>query len=356
MRHLLVPLFAGAAILACDDLDTPKDVDCPAERGPFELGAGRVSGTLAFDPIDKPLSQGDVLVVHGTAHHEDGLAIREVRIAGVAATRDEFNFQAFTAEVPYQKIAAAGPLSAQAQITFEAAAIDACGNRYPFASATVDVDPTPTIAVDELAMTVVYPGDRTFLPTDGTTPALVTITASGRALGAVVRVQASSGTLANVGPSGDVTLSAPLGTTDSASATVLVYGTEPGTITLTAVVENQLASALVEVAGPPTLSPAAATLVPGESLAVAVDASGEVRCRADHDDDLVVTSDGAPIDGELVAIGGPLTITAVAEPTGSGVTVVVTCQDPYGQSASGRYTLTVEAPEDPGEEPPDGGF
>jgi len=333
----------------CSDLDQPTEVACPDERGPFELGEGRVSGTLEFDAPDKPLSRGDVLTVHGTAHHEDGLAIREVRVAGVAAQRDEFNFESFSVEVPYQNVASAGPLTEQGQVTFEAVAIDACGNRYPFAVATVDVDPTPTVAVDELALEVSYPSERGFLPADGTTPALVTITGAGRAVGAVVRVSASGGELKNVDDSGDVVLSAPAGTTDSGSATVLFYGTEPGTVTITALVEDKLASGLIEVAGPPAFAPERATLVPGMSLDVTVEAAGEdVTCRATVDEDLQVLVDGTPLDIEPVSVQADedgvrtLSLEASAEPLGSGSSVVVTCEDVYGQSGTGRYTLSLD--------------
>lgn len=369
-RHpnLLLTWLSGAVLLtaACDGNNGATEVSCPSDRGPFELGAGRVTGTLEFDTPEKPLSRGDTLIVHGTAHHEDGLAIREVRVAGVAATRDEFNFKSFTVEVPYANIASAGPLTAQGQVTFEAVAIDACGNRYPFAEATVDVDPTPTVAVDELAIEVSYPPERDFLPADGTAPAILKITGQGRALGAVVRVQASSGRLESVDEQGDVTLAAPAGTTDQASATVLLYGTDAGTVTVTALVENQLASALVTVAGPPALSPEAATLVPGEALEVGIEGAGEtITCRASAVEDLGVSdANGDPLDSEpraIEAIDGARAVSVVASdtPAGSGGTIVVTCEDAYGQSGTGRYTLslgTFDGGDSGGDPGADGGF
>ncbi|MCC6625726.1 MAG: hypothetical protein IT385_31110 [Deltaproteobacteria bacterium] len=329
--------------LACDDSDQPTEVECPGARGPFELGEGRVTGTLEFDAPEQPLSRGDVLTVRGGAHHEDGLAIREVRIAGVSATRDEFNYKAFSASVPYQNIVSAAPLTAQGQVTFQAVAIDACGNRYPFAEATVDVDPTPSVAVDDLTIVVSYPAERTFLPADGSTPALVTITGMGRAVGATVRVSASAGELKNVDDQGDVVLSAPVGTLDSGTATVLFYGTEPGTVTITALVENKLASELIVVAGPPELSPEDATMPPGMSLEVAVEAAGdEVRCRATQSADLVALVDGNPLDDEPVTLGEDRTVVIEASPDAlDAATIAVTCLDVYGQSGTGRYTLSL---------------
>jgi len=334
----------GLAGAACDEVEAPTKVECPSERGPFQLGDGRVTGTLEFEPPEKPLTRGDVLTVQGSAHHEDGLAIREVRIAGVSAARDEFNFKGFSASVPYQNIVSAAPLSALGQVTFQAVAIDACGNRYPFAEATVDVDPTPSVDVDELTISVSYPQERTFLPADGSTPALVTITGIGRAVGATVRVSASGGELKNVDAQGDVVLSAPVGTLDQGSATVLFYGTEPGTVTLTALVENKLASELIVVAGPPALSPESASLPPGMSLEIAVEAAGdEVRCRATQGLGLAALVDGSAIDNEPVTLSEDHALVIEASPDAlDEASIAVTCVDVYGQSGTGRYSLSLD--------------
>lgn len=77
--------------------DSPASMDCPSSTGPFRMEDSRITGSIAFDPSGEPLGRGDSLFVSGTAFHEDGLAIREVRIAGVAAARDEFNFARWSA-------------------------------------------------------------------------------------------------------------------------------------------------------------------------------------------------------------------------------------------------------------------
>src|SRR5262245_52209957 len=95
-EHLaLIACFGWAA---CDDsTDGTTSIECPSEEGPFLLEDSRVTGTIAFDPPSEPLGRGDELMVTGTAFHEDGLAIREVRVAGATATRDDFNFGRWTA-------------------------------------------------------------------------------------------------------------------------------------------------------------------------------------------------------------------------------------------------------------------
>jgi len=351
MKTFVATVFAFAlpsltlSTLACEDNSGGDQITCPSGTGPFKLEDSRITGSMAFEPPTEPLGRGDTLFVSGTAFHEDGLAIREVRVAGISATRDEFNFGRWTASVTYEAIVTAGPTSAQGQVEFQAVAIDACGKRYPFATSIVGVDPSPHVDVADLVVTVEYPEDRTFIPASGAVPAIITISGSGRAAGAIVSVTVDSGNLRGLDDRGHVILAAPPEETESGSASLIFTPTEAGTATIVVTVENKLAVALVKVEGPPKLSPRRATLVPGSSIEVDVSGATEVVCSASEDIDLLVTHFDSPLSSEPMAIevdeGGRkvIVVEAVSDPSVSETEVVVTCTDEFGQIGSGRYRL-----------------
>ena len=363
----LTSLVALAGLLAgCDSGDDGKvQVECPSEAGPFRVEQSRVTGTLSFEPPTDPLGPGDTIFVSGTAFHEDSLAIREVRVAGVAATRDEFNFGRWTATVSYESIVTAAATSAEGQVVVTAAAIDACGKLYPFQTAVVDVDPTPHIAVDALTVNIEYPEERGFLPANGGVPAIITISATGRAAGAVVHVTADSGDLRGLNGASNVTLTESVSEDEDGNlvevgqATLIFTPSEAGTATLVATVEDKLAVALVKVAAPPTLSPRRATLPPGSSIEVDIGGATDVSCTASADDDLVATHFDAPLSEDAMVIdvdeGGRrvIEVTASIEPLQSETEVIVTCTDDYGQTGSGRYRLGEAAVDAGGEDIPE---
>lgn len=353
MKHRTpIAILAGLLLAACDNGDSGKtEIACPSESGPFLVEQSRVTGTMSFEPPTDPLGPGDTIFVSGTAFHEDSLAIREVRVAGVAATRDEFNFGRWSATVSYEAIVTAAATSAEGQVVVSATAIDACGKLYPFETAVVDVDPTPHIDVDDIVIAVEYPEERTFLPATGGVPAIITLQATGRAAGAVVHVTADGGDLRGLNGAGNVTLSETAAEDEEGNvaevgqATLIFTPSAAGTATIVATVEDKLAVALVKVAGPPTLSPRRATLAPGSSLEVDVDGATDVSCTASSDDDLSVTHFDAPLSEDPMVIdvdeGGRrvIVVAAAAEPLQSEAEVVVTCSDDFGQTGTGRYRL-----------------
>ncbi|HRE89852.1 MAG TPA: hypothetical protein PK095_12010, partial [Myxococcota bacterium] len=248
-------MIAALALMGCDAEDTEQvSAKCPDEAGPFTLDRSRISGSVEFDPPDDPLGRGDTLVIAGTAFHEDGLAIREVRVAGVLAQRDAFNFGRWTATVSYEAIVSAAETD-NGQVALEAVAIDACGARYPFTRFVVPVDPTPDIDVSSLTVSVEYPQELGFVPASGTTPAVVRIVGGGRAVGAVVSLTVDRGTLAGPDEEGKVVLAGAAGEVETGSATLLYYGAGAGTATIVATVEDKVAVALVLVGGAPSLAP-----------------------------------------------------------------------------------------------------
>lgn len=356
--------LAGSAVVSGCDSDEPLAVECPESAGPFKLADSRITGTFAFDPPVDPLPRGQTIFISGTAHHEDGLAIREIRVAGVAAARDEFNFARWSATVSYEAIVTASTTSAESQVQIEAVAIDACGKRYPFAVGVVTVDPSPDIDVQGLSVTVEYPGNGTFVPADGRAPAIVRITGTGRAAGAVVSVTADRGDLRGLDEEGKVVLAAPSGETGTAQATLLFYGTESGTAIVAATVEDKVAVALVKAEGPPSLAPGSATLGPGASIEVEVRGASAISCSATVSDDVQVLYAGEALGASPTAIeadeGGRrvLVVQTAAEPVDSTAEVTVTCTDAFGQVGGGVYRLgEATFPGGGGEEPPpDEGF
>jgi hypothetical protein len=342
--------FTGAC---ADDAGGAEGVDCPKIEGTITIATSRVSGTGSFDPPTKPLGRGAVLSIKGTAHHEDGLAIRQVLVAGLSATRDEFNFAKWSVEVPYETLVTSGPTSAMDQVTFKAEALDACGRRYPFAEWTVDVDPTPQIDVSGITIAVEYPSERNFLPADETTPAILTVTAEGRAAGATVTLAASGGTMRGLSDAGTIVLTAPLGAEEEgASATVLFVASVAGPQVVTATVDGQLASAIVVVAGPPKLAPHAATLVPGASLDLTIEAPApttpSLACSARPDPNLVVSYHGEPFDVAPVTVepegDGTFALHVEAPLEASEDTmVIVSCADAYGQTGTAQFNLVLPA-------------
>lgn len=349
-------ILVMCAVAACDSDDTEKVSDkCPTEAGPFSIDSSRISGSVEFTPPDDPLSRGDSLIITGTAFHEDGLAIREVRVAGVLAQRDAFNFGRWTATVSYEAIVSSAPTT-DGQVEIEATAIDACGARYPFTTFVVPVDPTPDIDVSELTLEVTYPQELGFVPASGATPAVIKVIGTGRAVGAVVSLTVDEGTLSGLEDSGDVVLAGPAGQVADGSATLLYYGASSGTATLVATVEDKLAVALVVVGGAPALAPRDATLAPGSTITISVSGEGEVSCVARASEDLSITAGEVVLDIEPVVVGEEgvreLVAAASAEPL-SDTEVVVTCTDAFGQSGTGRYRITgtsEDIPEDPPEE------
>lgn len=354
-RFSILVGFAGLAFApACDSEDTEQvSAKCPDEAGPFTLDRSRISGSVEFDPPADPLSRGDSLVIAGTAFHEDGLAIREVRVAGVLAQRDAFNFGRWTATVSYEAIVSAAATE-NGQVTLDAVAIDACGARYPFTRFVVPVDPTPDIDVSSLSISVEYPQELGFVPASGTTPAVLRIVGGGRAVGATVALTVDRGTLAGPDEEGKVVLAGPAGEVQTGSATLLYYGASAGTATIVATVEDKVAVALVLVGGSPSLAPREATLTPGSSITISVAGEGEVSCSARASDELSITSGEVVLDIDPVVVGEDgakeLVATASSEPLAESE-VVVTCTDAFGQTGTGRYRVTL-GDEPPDEEPP----
>ena len=349
-RTVLGLVLALAPLAACDSADSGETLSCPSDPGPFTLAKSRVTGTVSLEALpDAPLSKGDSIVVRGTAIHEDGLAIRQVVVAGVAAELNEFNFQRWTVTLTYEDLVLAGTPDAAGAVPVEADAIDACGNRYPFQTFTLPVDLTPNINITELTVTATYPGERSSLPSNQSAGAALTITASGRAGGAHVALYAASGKFQGVNAAGEVVLVAEPGT-DVATATALFYADTAGAVVITATAEDVLASTVVTAAARPVFAPGQAELVPGASFRALIVTDGVLDfCQASPTQGIAVRQDGSDIGTAAAAMERDEAGRYVLEVAGladakEDDSVTVTCRDEYGQSGSGMFTLTVTNP------------
>ncbi len=330
MSGVLLLLFAGCEL----DLQPPADtIDCS------EILPNSVQVTITGGPTSEEVDED--LVVTGTASHDAGLTVRSLSVAGVAATNDSFNFQTWTATVPYATLLSLSEDSEDGSATLWTEATDACLLSYEREAFTVLVDQDPGIEVGELALTLELPGEASFLPIDGTTAAVVTLTANPEAAGAVATLGASLGSF-----SGSDTLSLTLAGDglNAASAQAVFSATAEGSALLTAAAGGLVASQAVQIAGPPTLIPSEVTLDPGEQFALTVFTDGDVAtCSAGYAQGVTVTSGGDDLtesdtaedsDGD----GHVDLLISVSEDLEEEATVSVSCADSYGQRGYARAT------------------
>lgn len=350
-RKKLLPLALAVALAAlapaCDDL-RGDELACPKESGPFTAATSRVRGTVALDAVPTaPLGPGESVIVRGTANHLDGLAIRTIRVAGVAAELGSFNFGDWSVTLPYEAVVLVAPANAQGQVVVEAVAIDACNRSYPFATFALPVDQTPQLRVDDLQLTAAYPGERGFIPADASAAVTLTVEATGRAANAKVTLATDDpqGAFQGVDDDGRVTLSGG-DPEEPARATVIFYAGSPGGHVITARVEDKLASVVVRAAGAPVVSPDRATLVAGSGLDALVTAGGDLRsCQVTDRGGFSVTSaDGTAITAAPTAferVDDAYRLAIATDPDANETEeLTILCLDAYGQIGAGRYTLT----------------
>lgn len=294
------------------------------------------------------------LVVTGTASHPGGLAIRAVTVAGVAATNTGFNFSTWSVTVPI------GVLVAEATPTAEdpdvgtasiiADASDACEQTDTIDEIVgVQVDLTPVSEVEELSLALVtaLPDGVAYLPSDGSYPVMLQVTANADAVGASVNLTASAGTFSGADATGAVVLGGD--GVAAATANVQYSAAGDGPVLLYASADDQIAALALSAAGTPTLVPSNGELLAGQSTQVTALSDGTIaRCIATASDAGVFTADsgnvdllgawGAPVDGN--GDGSPEITVAVGADATTAATLVLTCEDVYGQASSAEFTFT----------------
>ena len=326
MRNAVITLVL-CLTPGCDS--DPTEPACAADA--------TITGGVIAGPTDQIVDKD--LHVRGVAAHSDGLTIRRILVAGIAATNDGFNFDNWSATIPIDTLA--GMARTTTPVTIDVTAVDACQRTFKLDSFMANVDPTPGVRVTQLTITPQISSGLDYLPANGSVPAILIITGNADAAHAVVTLSASVGTF--TGATGNQATLEGDGTA-AATATVLYAATTPTSqaVLITASAKGQLAQTTVRVAGPPTLLPSAATLAPGQDVAVTVATQGTVQeCQATPATGLTITSGGnlmsAP--GGIDTNGDHLIdIDVKADtPLTAAASSTITCRDPYGQFSTGTY-------------------
>jgi hypothetical protein len=321
-------------LLTSCELSRQEELDCTTQK------SGTTRGVIISGPTSELVTQD--LVVRGSAEHSEGLAIRRVLVAGVAATNQGFNFDSWSATLPVATLAGL-PVDEDGRVTVKAIAEDACLHRSELASFPLRVDPNPSVRVDQLTLTITYPSGENLLPADGHTPAVVTVQANPEAMNATVMLSTQNGSFQGTS-GGTVVLTGDR--KSPASTHVLYTSTVPGTFVLTAESKGRMATTSVQVVGPPTLAPNAASLSPGQKTRITVFSGAPVKeCQATPSTGLTVTSG----DINLMATPGASDTNgdervdfevAAADDLAAAAATTVTCRDVFGQTVSGVFSAS----------------
>jgi hypothetical protein len=330
---------------------------CTGSVAQLECDNRSVVGTITAGPQDG-VFRGSAFPVSGTAT-TDGIAIRSITVGGVPARPGSTSFGTWSVDIPMTTLQTLAVPSTDAdageddgEVTLSATAIDACGLPHPIGEDfTIQVDLSPDTVIDRLTLDRSIPGGASFIPVDGTTPAVLTLTANPSARNALVTLSTSLGALS---PGASVVLGGD-GASD-ATATLLVYGDSPddaGTALITATAEDFLASTTVALAGGPTLYPDAAALRAEGSQVVTATSDGDIAsCSAftATPDAFTATVGTTPILGTTVEDDdgdGQIQITVAHLPGSTAdATLQLSCCDRYHQCTGvdeGLYTFTAAA-------------
>lgn len=323
----------------------------------LECDANTVSGTISTGPTDEVV-RSDTFTVTGTAI-SDGIAIRSITVGNVAAKADSANFATWSVAVPIGTLLSLASTVDDADgdgtvpVELTAVATDACGDTHDVgAPFTVSVDTSPDTRVTSLALSVSLPSSgASFIPVDGSSVALITLTANPESANATVQLSASRGTLM---PGASVVLAGD--GVQSATSSFLLVGDsadDAGTALLTATVEEYLASATVNMAGAPSLYPGSGSLSEGADQVVTVASDGDIdscwALAADTSAISVTSGDSSLFDGPVTDGDGDRNIEIHVKQTGpadEGATVRVVCCDRYnqcsddGDDSAGVYTYS----------------
>jgi hypothetical protein len=347
-RHPTRPL-AVAAAFACAASTTVSggcELFASPELEPTCPAASRVqvdANVLESQPV-----RGNA-TIRGTAHQPDGLALRSVSVAGIPATSTAPDFASFEVLVPFAVLTSerGDEGTAKLQILIE----DSCG--------TVNKAGTVEVAVLDsslsgLAVDIVPSlAGAGFLPTSVTAPALVEVRTAEGGEGALVHLAVTGGRFLTPGDDDgadeiDVTLFSS-GDEGSASAQAVLVADQDGLAQVLATGGGEQAEDSIPAAGPPVVSPFAASLSDDEQLGVTVQSrAGTLFCRADVD----------PADAEITVVGvaggeavgatersldvpaAGLQLLVTAGDVDADDSITLTCRDGYGQTASATFSGT----------------
>ncbi len=318
-------LALSFAMFGCDELPTDK-ANCTGEITVVPLpsnGGKTVRGDLS---------------VKGTADHSGDLTIQRITVGGIEAKKDGFNFNTWSVVVPLGVLMDLAP-DENGDRLVPVTATDTC-----FQDFVTDFPIRAALPIEAITVDATYPEGESYIPANGKFGATIAIAASPSAAGEKVTLQSSdggtfAGTVGNqIGLSGD-------GKTD-ATATVLFTSTQVGESFITAKIESLTSNPKkVRVVGAPALFPSTSTLAAKQTVRIAVTTDGRIEsCQATPAKFMTVKSGNV----DLMAMPGAtdvnndgtidIDITA-ADVVDMESNVTITCRDPFGQTASGTYTV-----------------
>lgn len=313
-----------ALALACQEL---RGADAPTTPAAAGITLTPTSG-LKADPT------ATELVIGGVAEHEHDFAIRRIQVGGVDATSQAFNFSRWTAALKLDALRTL-PRDAEGRVTLAVSVTDACGT-YVADPLSIDMD------VPRFTLATRYPHGADYIPDDGVTEAILTISADKSAAGSELRVSAEPPDgLTFIGLTGDRATLVAVG--DGAQAQVRVASKLAGDVTLQVRSTSALESATLKVAAPPRFVPGDLVLPPSAVRNVTVLSEGRLReCQAAGLPGLAVTLAGADITKAPASDPGDgrawvLTVAADAM-IGEG-TATVTCRDTFLRESTLAVTL-----------------
>ena len=352
-RRPLFPILL-CLLFGCEGVDIfatpPLDPNC--EAGDPEI---RFATAAPSQPVQSDLT------LAGSIEGFDDLAIHRVVVAGVPATNEGFNFQRWSVTIPLSRLLllAAEPQGSDGGIAFPTALIDvymedACGARYeqdPAFNMRVEVLGGAGV-VRDLTLDVVAPGTATFIPADGIVPATVTVEALASSATGVVELRTSIGTFADTGERTTSVVLQSAGMRARASA--LLSSTTPGQMQITARANLETASATLTAAGAPTIFPPAGTLLASQVTLVRVESLGRLEsCSATPSPGFRVTSMDESVDLTRFPLApdgstpGTILVRVEAQTVTAEARTQLQCQDIFGQTARGEYTVLPPPPPEP---------
>lgn len=323
-------LFSGMLVLAvvafgCDELPADEKVcDGEVTIAPLPSNGGK---TVRAD-----------MNVKGTADHTGDLTIQRITVGGIEVKKDGFNFNTWSVVVPLGVLLDLPPDDNGDRLV-PVMATDTC-----FRDFTTDFPIRAALPIESIIVDAKYPDGEAYIPATGKFGATVTIAASPSAAGEKVTLQSSeggvfAGSIGNqIGLAGD-------GKTD-ATATVLFTSTQVGDVFVSAKIDSLTSNVKkIRVVGAPALFPSTSSLIAKQTVRIAVVTDGRVEsCQATPSKYMTIKSG----DVDLMAMPGATDVdndgTIDIDITGADTvdmqsTVSITCRDPFGQTASGTYTV-----------------
>ncbi len=338
-------LCALAAVVASCEIPSEQTEFCDSEEPTVAVTGAITSGRTDLVPKVLPIEVKGKLA---SAYLVQALTVGGVPADGAAANFTDWTVKLGEAELEAKR---EGDF---AQI--DVVATDLCGGQHTVDSTKIPLWPAPLVTVSGLDMSLaILPEGECSLPANGSSSAIVRVTASAASLGAKVTLSGTRGTFAG----GTATVELLLAKDgQGTSATAYYIPSSAGTALITAAADGSTAKALsFPVTAAPEILPATVTAKAGGTYNLDVRTRGNLAtCFAQTPQPGIVTfaaisPDFGTIDGvtsveaEIVSCQDleVVKVQAKLDPAApSGATATLHCTDTFGQEATA--TLTVAPP------------